>query len=176
MILPIVLYPDPRLKQKSHPVVKHDEELKSLFADMVETMRHYSGLGLAAIQVGKPLNFMVMDPEYDKENKGEGLALINPVIVEYSGVQKDEEGCLSLPDIRVELERPYKVTLKALDINGQEVQYTFEGLLARCIFHEMDHMKGQLFIEKISSIKRLFIKSQLKELQKEYESAKRAKV
>jgi len=87
-----------------------------------------------------------------------------------------EEGCLSLPEVRAELERPYRVEVKAQDLTGRETRYTFEGILARCILHEIDHMNGKLFIERISAIKRLFIKSQLKELQKEYESAKHAKV
>lgn len=176
MIRPIVLYPDPRLRQKSRPVVKFDEDLRALFLDMVETMRLHAGLGLAAIQVGVPWDFMVMDPDYEKEDKGEGLALINPVVVEFSGSQTEEEGCLSLPDVRVDLERPYRVTVKAQDLTGKETQHTFDGILARCIFHEIDHMNGKLFIERISAIKRLFIKSQLKELQKDYDSAKHAKV
>jgi peptide deformylase len=164
----IILYPDPRLKQKSHPVVKFDEALALLAADMMDTMRDAAGLGLAAIQVGESLDFMVMDPEYDKDDKGPGLVLANPVLLSTEGSQYDEEGCLSLPDVRIELERAYRVTVKAQDLTGREVQHTFEGILARCILHEIDHMNGKLFIERLPAIKRLLVRSRLKELQKQY--------
>lgn len=169
MIRPIVLYPDPRLKLKSRPVTEFDAKLRALFVDMMDTMRDASGLGFAAIQVGEPIDFMVMDPEYDQEDKGEGLALVNPEILESSGSQKEEEGCLSIPDVRVELERPYRVKVRAQDLSGRFFEREFDGIRARCIFHEMDHMKGQLFIEKLPAIQRLLIKPRLRELQKSFQ-------
>jgi peptide deformylase len=174
MIRPIVVYPDPRLKLKSRPVTLFDEGLRKLVEDMVETMRDSSGLGLAAIQVGEPLDLMVMEPDFEKEDKGSGLALVNPVVVESSGSQTDEEGCLSIPDVRVELERPYRVKVRAMDLTGKEGHYEFEGILARCIFHELDHMNGQLFIERLPAIKRLMVRSRLKDLQKRFQTAHRA--
>jgi peptide deformylase len=99
---------------------------------------------------------------------------VNPVILEASGVQKDEEGCLSIPDVRVELERPFHVRVRAQDLSGREGEFTFEGILARCIFHELDHMNGHLFIEKLPAIQRLLVKPRLKELQKRYQASHRS--
>ncbi len=171
MIRPIVLYPDPRLKQHSHPVEKFDEALKELASDMTDTMRDANGLGLAAVQVGEMIRFMVVESRYEQDDKGESLSLLNPEILAVEGTQMGEEGCLSIPEVREELERPYRVTLKAQDLDGRFGEHTFEGLLARCIFHEIDHMDGQLFVEKLPAVKRLFLKSRLKDLQKQYATA-----
>ena len=173
MIRPIVLYPDPRLKLKSATVKSFDDDLALLAADMADTMRDAAGLGLAAIQVGEPLRFMVMEAKFDQEDKGEALTLANMEILSTEGVQTGEEGCLSIPEIREDLERPYRVTLKAQDLQGAWKEYAFEGLLARCIFHEMDHMEGRLFVERLPAVKRLLLKGRLKELQKKFKPAAR---
>src|SRR5579859_145726 len=115
MTRPIVLYPDPRLKMKSGPVSLFDDNLRSLAMDMVETMREASGVGLAAIQVGEPIRMMVMDQHYDQEDKGEALALCNPEVLGEDGSETIEEGCLSVPDVREEIERSFKVRVKAQD-------------------------------------------------------------
>jgi peptide deformylase len=134
-------------------------------------MRDASGLGLAAIQIGEALRLMVMEVNFENEDRGESLVLANMEILSTEGVQGGEEGCLSIPEVREELERPYRVTLKSQGLDGQWKEHTFEGLLARCVFHEMDHMDGRLFIERLSAVKRLMLKSRLKELQKQFKGA-----
>jgi peptide deformylase len=170
---PIVLYPDPRLKTKSKPVTQFGPELKTLVAEMTETMREACGVGLAAIQIGEPIRMMVMDVQYDQEEKGEALAVFNPEIIQEEGSETIEEGCLSIPDVREEVERSFKVKIKYQDLEGKEKVSEFEGLLARCVLHEIDHMNGQLFIQKVPAVKRLFLKRQLDELKKNYKEAAR---
>ena len=170
MIRPIVIYPDPILKLKSKPVTVFDEDLRILSQDMSETMRDAFGVGLAAIQVGKPIRMMVMDRHYEQEDKGESLVLCNPEILEAEGSETIEEGCLSIPDVREEVERAFKVKVKAENLEGVEETFEFEGLLARCVLHEVDHMNGQLFIQKVPAVKRLFLQKKLSDLKKNYKT------
>ncbi len=173
MIRPIVQYPDPRLKTKSKPVTQFGPELKELAADMTETMRNANGVGLAAVQIGELIRMMVMDVHYDKEDRGEALALCNPEVLNEEGSETIEEGCLSIPDVREEVERSFKVKVKGLDLDGKEQTHEFKGLLARCVLHEIDHMNGQLFIQKVPAIKRIFLKRQLDQLKKSYQETVR---
>jgi peptide deformylase len=173
MSRPIVLYPDPRLLLKSKPVTQFNDELKQLADEMTVTMRDANGVGLAAIQVGEPIRMMVMDEHYDLEDKGESLVLCNPVVLDEEGKETIEEGCLSIPDVREEIERSFKVKVKGQDVQGQEKVYEFEGLLARCILHEIDHMNGQLFIQKVPAVKRIFLKKQLDELKRNFKQVTR---
>jgi peptide deformylase len=174
LLRPIVLYPDPRLKLKSKTVTKFGTpELRQLVQDMSETMRDAHGVGLAAIQVGEAIRMMVMDVDYDQEEKRESLAVFNPEILEEEGAETCEEGCLSIPDVREEVERSLKVKVKFQDIEGKEQVGEFEGLLARCVLHEIDHMNGQLFIQKVPAVKRLFLKKQLDQLKKDFQEAAR---
>ncbi len=173
MLRPIVLYPDPRLKLKSKPVTQFTPELRELAADMTETMRRANGIGLAAIQIGEPIRMMVMDVNYDAEDKGESLALFNPEVLNEDGTEAIEEGCLSIPDVREVIERAFKLKVKGQLLDGSEKTFEFEGLLARCVLHEIDHMNGMLFIQKVPAVKRLFLKRQLDELKKSYKEAAR---
>ena len=173
MLRPIVLYPDPRLKLKSKPVTSFGPELRELTADMTETMGNANGVGLAAIQIGEAIRFMVMDEHYDLEERGESTALCNPEILEEEGAETIEEGCLSIPDVREEVERSLKVKVKYQDLEGNEKISEYEGLLARCVLHEIDHMNGQLFIQKVPAVKRLFLKRQLDQLKKNFQEAVR---
>lgn len=170
---PIVLYPDPRLKMKSAPVTDFGPKLKGLALEMTETMRGANGVGLAAIQIGEAIRMMVMDVNYNKEDKGESLALCNPEILDEEGSETIEEGCLSIPDVREDVERSFKVKVRGQDLDGNLKTHEFEGLLARCVLHEIDHMNGQLFIQKVPAVKRLFLKKQLDELKKSYQEAAR---
>ena len=173
MLRPIVLYPDPRLKLKSKPVAEFGPELRELTADMTETMRNANGVGLAAIQIGEAIRFMVMDEHYDQEDRGESTALCNPEILQEEGAETIEEGCLSIPDVREEVERSLKVKVKYQDLEGIEKVSEYEGLLARCVLHEIDHMNGQLFIQKVPAVKRLFLKKQLDQLKKNFQETVR---
>ena len=173
MLRPIVIYPDPRLKLKSQPVTEFGPELKALAADMTETMRNANGVGLAAIQIGEAIRMMVMDEHYDQEDKGESLVMFNPEVLNEEGAETIEEGCLSIPDIREEVERSFKVKVKYKDLEGNEKVSEYEGLLARCVLHEIDHMNGQLFIQKVPAVKRLFLKKQLDQLKKNFKETVR---
>jgi peptide deformylase len=173
LIRSIVVYPDPILKSKSKPLTVFSPELKTLAADMTETMRNANGIGLAAVQIGEAIRMMVMDVNYDKEDRGEALVLCNPELLNEDGTETTEEGCLSLPDIREDVERAFKVKVKGQDLAGVEKVFEFDGLLARCVQHEIDHMNGQLFIQRIPGIKRLFLKRQLDQLKKSYKEAAR---
>jgi peptide deformylase len=150
----IIVVPDPRLKQVSQPVEKVDDELRALMDDMLETMYAAPGIGLAAIQVGVPKRVIVMDlarPEEDKQPR----YYVNPEILWASEETLPyEEGCLSVPEIYDEVERPARVKLRYLDYNGNQVEEDAEGLFAVCIQHEMDHLEGVLFIDHLSRLKR----------------------
>lgn len=173
MLRPIVLYPDPRLKMKSKPVTEFSLNLRDLAAEMTETMRNANGVGFAAIQIGEPIRMMVMDEHYDKEDKGQSVVMLNPEVLEEEGSETIEEGCLSLPDIREDVERSFKVKVKYQDLESKERTSEYEGLLARCVLHEIDHMNGVLFIQKVPAVKRLFLKKQLDHLKKNYKEAAR---
>lgn len=150
----ILTVPDPRLKQVSKPVDKVDDALRDLMDDMLESMYAADGIGLAAIQVGEPLRVIVMDLDWGKGERNPRY-FVNPEILDASESKLPyEEGCLSVPTVYDEVERPDHVRLKYLDYNGKEVIEEAEGLFAVCIQHEMDHLEGVLFIDHLSRLKR----------------------
>ena len=136
---------DEILKKKAREVDTIDEKIKILVDDMVETMHKYDGLGLAAPQVGVLKRIVVIDLYDDKGV----IVLINPVIKKQKGVQVVEEGCLSFPNKFAKVERPEQITIEALNINGEKIKLTGKGLLAQAIAHEIDHLNGEVFIDKI---------------------------
>jgi len=159
-LLPILHYPDPRLHTIAKPVERVDEKIRQLVADMAETMYDAPGIGLAATQVNVHLQVVVIDLSDDRDQL---QVFINPQITWASVEKKNwQEGCLSVPDFFDEVERPAEVKVKALDIDGQEFEIKADGLLAVCIQHEMDHLKGKVFVEYLSSLKRMRISSKLK--------------
>ena len=137
---------DEILRKVSRPVDVIDEKIKELIADMLETMHKFDGVGIAAVQVGVLKRIIVIHLDYEKEKP---IVLINPEIVKESGEQTVEEGCLSFPNKYAKVVRPAEVTVKALDENGKEIEITGKDLLAQAISHEMDHLKGEVFIDKI---------------------------
>ena len=138
----VVTYPDPRLKQQAKSIAKVDAALKSLIEDMVSTMRDQRGLGLAANQVGVLQKILVYDD-------GSGLGvLINPKIVTAEGEQRGFEGCLSVPGLQGEVCRAERIVVKGIDADGRAVKIKAEGLLARILQHEIDHLEGTLFIDR----------------------------
>ncbi len=150
----ILLVPDPRLKLVSAPVEQVDDEVRALMADMLETMYDAPGIGLAAIQIGVPKRVIVMDLAREGEPKAPKY-FINPEILWRSEETAPyEEGCLSIPDIYDEIERPTRVRLTYLDQDGQRVEEEADGLYAVCIQHEIDHCNGVLFIDYLSRLKR----------------------
>ena len=162
--LPIITAPDPRLKVKSEVVDHVDDALRKLLDDMLETMYEAPGIGLSAIQVGIARQLITVDVSAE-DDEPEPLFLINPTIVHFSeeGAIFDE-GCLSLPNHFAEIERPEKIVVDYVDRDGEARQLQADGLLSRCIQHEMDHLQGILFVDHLSLMKRNMI---LRKLQKQ---------
>lgn len=152
--LSILTLPDPILRKLSQPVERVDDAMRRLADNMLEAMYAAPGVGLAAIQVGVPRRLVVLDVADDDEEP-QPLVLINPEIVSLGAEMRlHEEGCLSIPDVRVEIERPASLTLRYLDRNGHRRELAAEGLLATAIQHEINHLDGKLIIDFLSSLKR----------------------
>jgi peptide deformylase len=163
-VLNILRYPDARLHKLAAPVTVFDEALKKLVADMAETMYAAPGIGLAATQVDVHKQVIVVDVS---ERRDSLVVLVNPEIVEAVGVSDIEEGCLSVPSIYELVERAERVKVRAYDQNGTAFTLEAQGLLAVCIQHEMDHLKGKVFIEYLSQLKQQRIRAKLaKQLRK----------
>ena len=143
-LLPILRYPDPRLHKRAAAVAAVDDSIRQLIEDMAETMYEAPGIGLAATQVDVHKRVVVIDVTEDKSDL---RAFINPEIVEKSGEQTCEEGCLSVPGIYEKVTRAERVRVKALDARGEPFELEAEGLLAVCIQHEVDHLEGKVFVE-----------------------------
>lgn len=153
-IKPLIILPDPLLRQVSSPIERVDSDTSKLIDDMLETMYDAPGIGLAAIQVGVPRRLLVIDVSKEGEDK-KPLVFINPEIITSSDDRSVyEEGCLSIPDYYAEVERPAAVTVKSIDRDGHEKLTEADGLLATCLQHEIDHLNGVLFIDHISRLKR----------------------
>jgi peptide deformylase len=168
-LLEVLQFPDPRLRRKSDPVEKITDELRQLAADMLETMYAEPGIGLAAPQVGAGLRLFVVDTEWTEEGaERKPLVLVNPEIREREGQIVWNEGCLSVPDFNAEVERSERVVLHALDLEGREVVEHATGLRAVCFQHELDHLDGLLFIDRISRLKRdLYVQKRKKAMREE---------
>jgi len=167
--LEIVTYPNKLLKQISKPVERFDSELYRLLDDMYETMIAKNGVGLAAIQVGVPIRALLIDigDEEGKQGKDTLIEVINPEFLEWDGVQKDTEGCLSVPEYFDEVERYKKVKVKFYDRYGKEHIMDADGLLSVAFQHETDHLDGHLFIERLDYIKRKKFEKEWKKLLKQ---------
>lgn len=166
-IKPLVILPDPLLRQVSKPVECFDADLRKFSADMLDTMYDAPGIGLAAIQVGEPLRMLVIDLAKEDEPKAPQI-FINPQILSSSDERNVyEEGCLSIPDYYAEVERPAQVRISYVDIDGKQHEVAAEGLLATCLQHEIDHLNGVLFIDHISRLKREMVVKKFKKLAKD---------
>ena len=149
--LPILEYPDPRLRNRAEPVTKFDTELKTLVADMFETMYAAPGIGLAATQVDVHKRLLVCDVGVESKQP---LCLINPEIIRAEGKTNAEEGCLSVPEFYDFIDRAAVIRVRALDLDGKAFELDADGMLAVCIQHEMDHLEGKLFVDYLSELKR----------------------
>jgi peptide deformylase len=153
-IKPLIILPDPVLRQLSKPVETVDADVRRLADDMLDTMYDAPGIGLAAIQIGVPRQMLVIDVSKDGEEK-QPLVFINPTILTTSDERSVyEEGCLSIPDYYAEVERPSAITVEYIDLEGKRLTAKADGLLATCLQHEIDHLNGVLFIDHISKLKR----------------------
>jgi len=158
---PIVLYPDPILLTPTERVLRIDDEIASLVRDMVDTMHAAPGIGLAANQVGVGKRVCVVDLSVGE--KDEDLhVFINPRIVEVSGTEVAEEGCLSFPDVLLDIERPFLSTVEAQGLDGKIFTIAGRGLLARVMQHEIEHLEGRVFLQNLSPLKRELMKRQIK--------------
>jgi peptide deformylase len=165
MLREIVKYPDPVLERSSEPVTAFDGELQKLVDDMFESMYAAKGIGLAAPQIGIPKRLTVIDLSFQK-NPEEKIVLINPEIIFREGKQYEEEGCLSLPEIREKVSRAAKVKVRAQDVKGEWFELDGEELLARAFQHEIDHLDGVLFFRRVSALKRDLILRKIRKMQK----------
>ena len=152
-LLTILHDPDPRLRIKAKPVTRFDASLRKLVEDLFETMYDAPGVGLAATQVAVPLRVAVMDCG-NEETGSQKIVMVNPEILEPAEKQEMDEGCLSIPDYKDKVQRYNRLRLKALDAEGKPYELEAEGLLAQAIQHEIDHLDGKLYIDRLSSLKR----------------------
>ena len=164
----IVKYPHPTLRHKSKPLRRVDGELKKMIRQMFELMYEHKGIGLAANQVDLPYRLFVINVSGDAAAADEEFALINPVITHRKGSAEDREGCLSFPEIFAPVVRPEKITVNAYALNGEELSYELDGLYARAVQHEADHLDGILFIDRLSPANQLAVKEDLAALEREF--------
>ncbi|MBW2272503.1 MAG: peptide deformylase [Deltaproteobacteria bacterium] len=162
----VLQFPDPRLKQVSEPIKEITDELRELAGDMCEVMYDEPGIGLAAPQVGEGVRLIVIDTDWsDEGNEKSPTVIVNPEFVEIEGKIVWEEGCLSVPDFNAEVTRSERVRVRGLDLDGNEIIEEAEGLRAVCLQHEIDHLNGVLFIDRISRLKRsMYVKRRKKQL------------
>lgn len=162
-LLPVLTFPDDRLRTIAQPVNKVDAEIQQIVDDMLETMYHEEGVGLAATQVNIHRRIVVIDTSSTRDQP---MVLINPEITATSGDDGIEEGCLSVPGSRAYIPRAAEVSVTALDRDGQSYRFEADGLLAICVQHELDHLNGKLFVDYLSPLKRQRIKQKLEKLQR----------
>ncbi|MFQ1042510.1 peptide deformylase [Gilliamella sp. CG16] len=163
-ILPVLRFPDERLRKVAKPVTAFTSELQTIIDNMIETMYEHNGIGLAATQVNVHEQIIVIDVTEDRSNV---YVIINPEVISQEGETGIEEGCLSIPDCRGFVPRAEKIKIKALDRNGNPYQIDADELLAICIQHEMDHLKGKLFVDYLSPLKRQRIEQKMKKMARE---------
>ena len=169
----IIKYPHPTLRHKSKPVTKVDQPLKEMIGRMLELMYEGNGIGLAANQVDLPYRLLVMNVECDPAATDQEHVFINPEITHRKGMAEAEEGCLSFPGIYAPVRRSAKVVVKAYSLGGEKLTYELDGLYARVAQHEIDHLDGVLFIDRLSSSGRLAVKQALAELEQQFHTDRR---
>ena len=169
----IIKYPHPTLRHKSKALKRVDRELKEIVAEMFDLMYSHEGVGLAANQVDLPYRLFVMNVKGDPAEEEEARVFINPVISRKSGSAEAQEGCLSFPDIWAPVRRPEKIVVSAYGLDGQEFTYEMDGLYARAVQHEIDHLDGVVFVDRLSQANQLAVREDLEELAREFESSRR---
>jgi peptide deformylase len=173
-LLPILEFPDPRLRTRAQPVPSVDAAVRALIDDMLETMYAAPGIGLAATQVNVHQRVLVIDVS---EARNQPLALVNPQIIARDGLEETEEGCLSVPGVYDVVKRAESIRVRALDRQGQQLEFDADGLLAVCIQHEIDHLEGKLFVDYLSDLKRTRIRKKLeKERERKGETSSPARI
>jgi peptide deformylase len=164
----VLIYPDPILRHGGKPITEFGEELQGLADRMIEAMYVEGGVGLAAPQVGIEQKLLVLNPSGSKDDRSGELVICNPKIVRKKKKEFGEEGCLSFPGIQADVERAVEITVVYQDINGEEQSLKCDGWLARIVQHEIDHLEGVFFVDRLTSGEKLRVKSQLLELESQY--------
>jgi peptide deformylase len=162
-VRPVVIWPDSRLREPTVEIGAVDDSVRGLYQDLCDSMYAENGLGMASLQIGDTRKIFVVEPKLaGKSETDPPLAFINPEVVEVSDEQQDsEEGCLSFPDIYIKVKRPMRAKLRAMGMDGQMFELEGEGLLARCMLHELDHLTGKLLVDFVGPLKRQMIKKKL---------------
>jgi peptide deformylase len=162
-VRPVVVWPDDRLRQPSVSITAIDDSVRRLYDDLVDSMYAENGLGIASLQLGDPRRMFIVEPKLaGRAENDPPLAFINPEVLWTSDEQQDsEEGCLSFPDIYIKVKRPMKARVRAMGMDGQLFEFEGEGLLARCLLHEYDHLTGKLLVDFVGPLKRQMIKRKL---------------
>ena len=169
----VLTYPHPILKYKCKPLQKINQEIRDIVADMFETMYAAEGVGLAANQVGLPFQIFVMNPTGNKEAKENEYVLINPVILKKNGNVSDNEGCLSFPDIHADVVRSETIEVESIALSGDEQHFKWKDRLARIVQHEMDHLNGICFVDRLTSTAKIEVRSELDDLSTVFEGDQR---
>ena len=170
----IVQYPHPALRWVSKPVREVNDEIRRIAREMLETMYASKGIGLACNQVSLPLQMFVLNPKSDPAQKEPERVFINPKIIERKGIVQEEEGCLSLPGIFGKLKRAERIKIAALGLDGQPFELEAEGLTSRAIQHEVDHLQGILFTDKLNPLEKIRVIIKIREFEKNYRRSQKA--
>jgi peptide deformylase len=162
-VRPVVVWPDDRLRQPSVPIERVDDSVRALYQDLVDSMYAENGLGIAALQLGDPRRMFIVEPKLaGRAESDPPVAFLNPEVLEVSAETEDsEEGCLSFPDVYIKVARPLRARVRAMGLDGQLFELAGEGLLARCLLHELDHLTGKLLVDFVGPLKRQMIKKKL---------------
>ena len=169
----VLKYPHPILQYKCKPLQKINQELRDIVAEMFEIMYASSGVGLAANQVGLPFQLFVMNVTGNKEEKGEEYVFVNPVILKKNGNVVDNEGCLSFPDIHADVIRSETIEFESISLSGEEQHFKWKDRPARIVQHEMDHLNGTSFVDRLSATAKIEVRSELEDLQAVFEGDQR---
>lgn len=172
----VVKYPHPTLRHTSKPLCRVDGRIKKAIREMFDLMYTNNGIGLAANQVDLPYRMFVMNVKGNPEEGEEEHVFINPVITSRKGSAEDSEGCLSFPEIYAPVRRPAKITVNAYTLDGRELTYEMDGLYSRAVQHELDHLDGVLFIDRLSKTNLMEISEELDELEQDFKMQRRLKV
>jgi peptide deformylase len=172
----IVKYPHPTLRRKSKPLCRVDSEVKKAIREMFDLMYADKGIGLASNQVDLPYRLFIMNVQGDPAASEEEFVFINPVITSRKGGAEDREGCLSFPEIFAPVRRPAKISVNAYALDGRELSYEMDGLYARAFQHELDHLEGVLFVDRLSQTNLMAVKEELDDLEQEFKMQRRLKV
>jgi len=162
-VRPVVIWPDERLRQPSVAVATVDASVRALYQDLVDSMYAENGLGIAALQLGDPRRMFIVEPKLaGRAETDPPVAFINPEVLETSDDQQDsEEGCLSFPEVYIKVKRPMRCKVRAMGLDGATFEFEGDGLLARCLLHENDHLTGKLLVDFVGPLKRQMIKKKL---------------